>query len=546
MSIETEITRIKTNIANAYEKAEEKGATLPEVQNSNSLAKTIESITVEEEWKPQPDWWDIEKILEEDTEEYPAKMIYLLDDSENQYTIPLNDYGTSIARAIKIKTSDGAEYYNNGEQLNAEITHIWDTSKDKECSLGYKTRYVIFYWSGQASQDFNIWALSNLDRNVLYIIFDNCSKIRISNYGSYRFGELNILEGIKFKNGCKIIYGQAALSSPTLKYLDCSGLDLSSCNSISFNDSYLLPSTSTENTFNKFISETSSTNYIAPNLFGFNIKLKKITIPENITNSAGSNGMFREATSLEEINGTIPLNGSLAYMCTNCRELKEINFIEVTEGACTRMEHAFEGCLSLRKINDDNTFDFSNCVTYNAAFSSCRTLKSINLLNTNKVTDFASAFNECRNLETVNSSNDNILNTDLCTNLYRTFYNCKNLTNIGFSNTSKVTNFNNTFQLCHSINTINNIDIGNATDITYMFGGCVNLQNLTIYNIKKSGLSFSDCTLLTHDSLINILNALEDYSASSTTYTLTLGATNLAKLTEDEIAIGTNKGWTIS
>lgn len=45
MSIASEIQRIKTNIANAYTQANEKGATLPEQQNSANLASTIESIS---------------------------------------------------------------------------------------------------------------------------------------------------------------------------------------------------------------------------------------------------------------------------------------------------------------------------------------------------------------------------------------------------------------------------------------------------------------------------------------------------------------------
>lgn len=44
MSITSEINRIKTNIANTYIVASNKGATLPEVQNSANLASTIEEI----------------------------------------------------------------------------------------------------------------------------------------------------------------------------------------------------------------------------------------------------------------------------------------------------------------------------------------------------------------------------------------------------------------------------------------------------------------------------------------------------------------------
>lgn len=45
MSIANEISRIKINIKNAYVKANKKGAILPDNQNSDNLATTIESIT---------------------------------------------------------------------------------------------------------------------------------------------------------------------------------------------------------------------------------------------------------------------------------------------------------------------------------------------------------------------------------------------------------------------------------------------------------------------------------------------------------------------
>ena len=45
MSVETQIERIKTNIANAYASAEAKGATIPEVKNSENLSACVDSIT---------------------------------------------------------------------------------------------------------------------------------------------------------------------------------------------------------------------------------------------------------------------------------------------------------------------------------------------------------------------------------------------------------------------------------------------------------------------------------------------------------------------
>ena len=45
ITIADEIARIKTNISNAYTSCQNKGAMLPETQNSANLATTIDSIS---------------------------------------------------------------------------------------------------------------------------------------------------------------------------------------------------------------------------------------------------------------------------------------------------------------------------------------------------------------------------------------------------------------------------------------------------------------------------------------------------------------------
>lgn len=53
-------------------------------------------------------------------------------------------------------------------------------------------------------------------------------------------------------------------------------------------------------------------------------------------------------------------------------------------------------------------------------------------------------------------------------------------------------------------------------------------------------------TALNHDSLLSVINALKDYSGTSTTKTLTIGSTNKAKLTTEELDKAINKGWTVN
>ena len=66
--------------------------------------------------------------------------------------------------------------------------------------------------------------------------------------------------------------------------------------------------------------------------------------------------------------------------------------------------------------------------------------------------------------------------------------------------------------------------------------------------IAKNGLDLRRCeNRINHDSLMSVINCLKDYSTdtSGTVWKVTLGATNLAKLTADEKAIATGKGWTL-
>ena len=57
-----------------------------------------------------------------------------------------------------------------------------------------------------------------------------------------------------------------------------------------------------------------------------------------------------------------------------------------------------------------------------------------------------------------------------------------------------------------------------------------------------------DLPNLTVQSLLNTLNALYDYvsEGNADVHTCRIGSVALAKLTDEQIAIATNKGWTVS
>ena len=84
----------------------------------------------------------------------------------------------------------------------------------------------------------------------------------------------------------------------------------------------------------------------------------------------------------------------------------------------------------------------------------------------------------------------------------------------------------------------------NLNDTYDMFWDCGSLTDLGGFKGLKCNLDLSPCPALTHDSLMNVINKAADVTSSPKT--LTLGATNLAKLSDAEKAIATGKGWTLA
>ena len=83
----------------------------------------------------------------------------------------------------------------------------------------------------------------------------------------------------------------------------------------------------------------------------------------------------------------------------------------------------------------------------------------------------------------------------------------------------------------------------NATYTSNCFYGCFALKTITGNPNFKVSFSLSNSTQLTHDSLMVVINGLQTVTEAQT---LTLGETNLAKLTDAEKQIATDKGWTLA
>ncbi len=128
------------------------------------------------------------------------------------------------------------------------------------------------------------------------------------------------------------------------------------------------------------------------------------------------------------------------------------------------------------------------------------------------------------------------------------FANNKNITDTKVPIIVTGVTLNNTFSFS-SLVTIRELVVDeNTTQASNAgFDGLSSLQNLTITGTITFNLNLS-WSPLTHESIMSVISALKDYSedTSGTAHTITLGTTNLAKLTDAEKAIATEKGWTLA
>lgn len=155
-----------------------------------------------------------------------------------------------------------------------------------------------------------------------------------------------------------------------------------------------------------------------------------------------------------------------------------------------------------------------------------------------------------------------VLDTKNIVSFRTAFASCKKLVSIDTSNwdTSNATDVTAIFDACSNLQSIDTRgwDLSNAINVTAMFRACTSLQSIIggatidevlddyiscLNGLKISANLFAGANNIDRASLRALVNGLAEVE---TTQILTLGATLRAKLTEEDIAIATNKGWSIS
>ncbi len=337
---------IKTAIQN-------KGVSVTNEDTFRNYAEKISSIpqTVKaDDWKPEADWWNIEEILENDTEDYEAKVILLLTDELDNTGILQEIKGFS-----KYKLSDGQVFTPQNYTQTVNITDIFDTTKDKECSKRYKTRYIIGYFNSQSSTTMFFPA------NTLAIIIDG-----IKSGNNTCFQNKQYLQYVKFKN---LILPSASLNSMFIhdvRLQKVEGLEnisnMNNENFISYNSMF------SDNTSLKKAPylEISDDSTVISMFYGCVslIDISNVNMGENISNITS----IISYTQVEDFpfdfsSGTLTNVVQAFYMSPKLKKIGKLNLEKVTD--TSKASSIFGNCYSLEEIEDITnisvSLNFSNC-----------------------------------------------------------------------------------------------------------------------------------------------------------------------------------------
>ena len=261
---------------------------------------------------------------------------------------------------------------------------------------------------------------------------------------------------------------------------------------------------------------------------------------------------------------------NMSYMFSDCTNLQYVPSLDTSN--VTNMYCMFYGCSKLSSYNL-TSFDTSNVIDMGNMFRGCSSLTSLDLSNwdTSNVNNMRSMFSGCTRLTSIDLSN---WNTSNVTDMLQMFQNCSGLTSIDLTSfdTSKVTRITNMFYDCVKLQRIEGIldvkliteDLGNFINSNYT--NKYPLRYLTFKNLGAIGTKYkfngspyqnwgdeSDTATypLSVGARKSLIDSLITYSFDRaanglSTCTIQLYSTIKARLTEDEIAAITAKGFTIA
>lgn len=410
-----------------------------------------------------------------------------------------------------VETSDGQIYSSENLITETVITHTWKREKCPEShSNNGKIHWIIIYSK-----------TSVIDQNIPecdFICLDNAQTSM--NY---------FTEGTTIKTATALNEGRYLLDSEetaakmatiTFNYLD--SLAVTFKNSVGFDFSKI--------TYLSIVSNTNTYVYV-----GIPEKRYFIEKPPSYLSLCWeecTNGRYMFYDAQPEMNIVYLHVPNLAKK-TGMFDGSTISKIPYFDSSkYTSMNSAFANCVNIRTIPYINTSSVTEMINL---FVDCHELVSIPEIDTSNVLDMRYAFERCYKLQTVPK-----LDTSKVTKMNSMFDGCHILESVPLFNTSRVTDMGSMFRNCRKLKKVPEFDVSNVSDMRGMFIQAYELEQVHMVGISCD-LDISASTKFTAEALVEIMNNLKTLPGK----TLTMGTDNLSKLTDEQRAIATDKGWTL-
>lgn len=521
MSIASEITRIKTNISNAYDKCEAKGATIPTDKNSANLATTIDSITgggtaditvaspyADEDGKfvKPAEWDDIESIPLSETDQ----VLYLLYDN----TI---DFSWCSMRANCNTGNTVCEY---GRVVNGQFQVL--DSETQGNNYTYRKNFTTEY----PNEDYIVVRIRPASNNNLTM------------FGKEDWTYNNRkLEGAQ--QPILMQYG-------SLPYV--TSIDIKTYGLVSDNIQNL-----------RAITTLNQWCYLCRRL------VRHRHTGWNTTNVTTANAMFQNCESLSDVDSFenfftgIKLT-NINAMFNVCKNLNELNVTGWNTANITNLNLLFGDCIHLKRIigiegwylpkwrvTSSNRDTFLNC--YSLTQNSERKLDLSNWRVAESITTTTApntVFSNCQSLKEIDISTWNLRYCTSLASLCVNNYSLMKLSlppDIGAS--GALTTVENMITYAFNLKEIDlsSIDFAKRTNTATTLNVCSSIINLKSPKNIAYAWSVGGLNRLTRESLLDIFNNLTTLTSAKT---LTIGAINLSKLSVEDIAIATGKGWSLA
>lgn len=265
--------------------------------------------------------------------------------------------------------------------------------------------------------------------------------------------------------------------------------------------------------------------------------LKKATILFPLSSGGMGGYTFSGCSKLETVMLPEGLTKIGSYAFDNCTNL---SIIDIPNSVTTIDYCAFNKCSSLCNLNlpDDVLFSLSN----NVFESSGITNDGFNNIVSHTSSIGSSVFKSCLSLTdvSVNKTSDGM------------FRDCTNLVSAVLNDITTISRY--MFQGCTALKTVSlpstitsdpNNCLTSTSSSYYIFYGCTALEDVQLGQDWNMSLRLNVSNNITVESMVTMFNSLKDLTGE-TSKTLTLGSTNLDKLTDEQKTIATNKNWTLA